>query len=279
VRKAYVPHVERMLGLAGYPRGEAGRRAGVIMSVETKLAELWMDKVDRRDAEKTYTKMTLKQLSALAPNVDWARYLKKSGIAAAPAFIVMMPGFFQGASNLLEEVPLDDWKVYLEWQVIGGLAGALSERFERASFAFYGTVLRGTRHMKPRWRRSLSVVEGSLGELLGREYVKRYFGAEAKRKMDILIDDLLAAYAERLKSIEWMGPATRAKALKKLRALNRKIGHPKRWKSYAGLVVRDTDYLGNILRSNEYEHRRQVRKLKGPIDREEWFMTPQMVNA
>jgi putative endopeptidase len=279
VRAAYVPHVARMLALAGYKPSEAKRRAATVMHIETKLAEVSMDKVDRRDAEKTYTKMTVKQLSALAPGIDWGRYLKKSGVAAAPALIVMMPGFFQGISRLLEDVPIEDWKAYLEWQVVGGLASALSERFERENFAFYGAVLRGTKHMKPLWRRALSVVEGSLGELLGREYVKRYFGAEARRKMDVLVDDLLAAYAARLAAIEWMSPPTRKKALKKLRALNRKIGHPKKWRSYGGLVMREGDYVGNLLRSSEYEHRRQLKKLKGPIDRGEWFMTPQTVNA
>jgi putative endopeptidase len=180
---------------------------------------------------------------------------------------------------LINAVPIPDWKIYFEWQLVNDFAGALSPAFVAKSFSFYGTVLTGTKVMKPLWRRTLGTVNGNLGELLGKIYVKHYFTPEAKRKMHVLVDDLFTAYEARLKNLDWMTPTTKKKALRKLHALTRKVGYPDKWKSYKGLVIKADDYAGNVIRTGEFEHRRQMKKLGRPIDRTEWFMYPQTVNA
>lgn len=279
VRTAYGPYVTRIHRLAGYDAKEAARRKDIVMRVETELAKHSMDKVSARDADKTYHKKSAKELSRLLADFDWKRYWRLNAIPAPVSVIVMQPEFLKGVSSMLARVSLEDWKVYFEWQLVNDMSGVLTPAFVRTSFSFYGTVLTGTKVMKPLWRRALSAVNGNLGELLGKVYVERYFSKEAKQKMNMLVDDLFAAYAARIKGIDWMSPATKKKALKKLSAMNRKIGYPDKWKSYRGLVIRPDDLMGNFVRAGEQEHKRQVKKLGGPIDRGEWFMYPQTVNA
>lgn len=279
VRDAYLPFVASMHKLAGYPEQESMRRAHTVLHIETMLARVSMNKVDARDADKTYHKKSLRDLKNIAPQVDWAQYFTDIGGARIQHVIATQPEFLRGVSKLLTSIPLADWKIYLEWHVINDFAGALSPAFVAKSFSFYGTVLTGTKVMKPLWRRTLGTVNGTLGELLGKIYVKKYFSPLAKKKMNVLVDDLFTAYEARLKNLDWMTPATKKKALMKLRSMNRKIGYPDTWKSYTGLVIRADDYVGNIVRTSEYEHRRQMKKLGKPIDRGEWFMYPQTVNA
>jgi len=191
----------------------------------------------------------------------------------------MQPEFLAAIDRMLSSVSLEDWKVYLEFHLVNDFSGLLSDTFVQHSFAFYGKVLAGTKEMKPLWRRVLGTVNSQVGELLGRIYVKKHFTQEAKQRMNLLVDDLFTAYEARLKSLDWMTPTTKKKALLKLRALNRKIGYPDKWKNYTGLEILATDYVGNVIRTNEFEHRRTMKKLNGPVDRGEWFMYPQTVNA
>lgn len=277
VRTAYRAHVEAMFRLL--KRKDAGSAADTVLRLETALAGVQMDKVSRREIEKTYNKRTLAELKKLAPALDWDRYLSRVGASKERAFIVMQPAYLSAVSNLLGSISLEEWKTYLEWHLVNDLAGLLSPAFVRQDFAFYGTVLTGVKHMKPLWRRTLAAVNGSLGEALGQIYVQKYFTAHAKRKMAELVEDLFDAYRERIKGLDWMSPSTKKKALKKLAKMNRKIGYPDRWKSYRGLSIHPDDFFGNALRSAEYEHKREMKKLRGPIDRHEWFMYPQTVNA
>jgi putative endopeptidase len=279
VRDAYVPHVEAMFRLLKNTPEEAKVKAQTVMKIETALAKEQMNKVDRREVEKTYHKLSTAKLQKLSPAIDWKRYLARVSAGPANTFIVMQPKYFTAISRLVQEIPLNDWKVYLEWNVLSDFAGMLSGPFVRQNFAFYGTTLTGTKHMKPLWRRALGATNGALGELIGRIYVKKYFTAYAKKKMNELVDDLFAVYRERIQELDWMSPATKKKALVKLSAMNRKIGYPDKWKSYAGLKILPDDFVGNALRTNEFEHKRQMKKLHGPIDRSEWFMYPQTVNA
>ncbi len=279
VRDAYLPHVERMLRLMGRKPKEAAVGAAAILALETALARAWMTKEDRREAEKVYHKKMLPELARIAPAVDWTRYLKAIGAGTPRSVIVMHPEFFAACSKLLESVSIEDWKTYFAYHAVNDYAGYLSAPFVRTSFAFYGTVLAGTKVMKPLWRRTMNVVNGNLGELLGRIYVDKHFGKEAKKKMNALVDDLFEAYEARLKNIDWMTPSTKKKALVKLRAMNRKIGYPDKWKSYRGLALRPDDFVGNAVRTNQFEHRREMKKLAKPINRGEWFMYPQTVNA
>lgn len=279
VRDAYVPFVERLFKLMGYSKGEAAKAAMTILTIETKLAKASMKKEDRRDADKTYHKKTPKELQTLSPLVDWKRYFALINANKPKAVIVMQPEFIRAVSKVLKETPIEDLKTYFSFHLVNDYAGYLSPAFVRTSFSFYGVVLSGTKKMRPLWRRVLTAVNGNLGELLGRIYVKKYFPPSAKREMNRLVDDLFEAYEARLKGLDWMSPGTKKKALKKLHSLNRKIGYPDKWKSFAGLVIRRDDYAGNALRASEYEHRREMKKLQKPIDRTEWFMFPQTVNA
>ncbi|MDO8623779.1 MAG: M13 family metallopeptidase [bacterium] len=279
VRTAYVVHVARMFSLLGDGRKKAAHKAGTVLAIETKLAKASMKKEDLRDPHKTYHKMNLSALQKLAKNVSWRNYFTIIGAKLPGGMNVRQPDFMKAVSKLLVKIPAEEWRAYLTWHAMSDASPYLSERYVRASFDFYGKVLTGTTKMKPLWRRSLTVVNGSLGEALGKLYVEKHFPKEAKRKMDELVSNLFVSYEDRLKKLDWMSPATKKRALKKLHMMNRKIGYPDKWKSYKGLVVSPTDFFGNILQSSLYEHRRNIKKLGKRVDRSEWHMTPQTVNA
>lgn len=279
VRDAYVVHIEKLMRLAGASATEASAVHKTVLRIETKLAEASMKKEDARDSEKTYHKKTLKELQKLSPAVAWNNYLAQIAAEKAKSVIVGQPDFFAAVSALIKEESLQELKTYLRWHLISDCSGLLSEKFLKESFHFYATVLSGVKKMKPLWRRALGATGSALGYALGKLYVEQYFPASSKRTVDTLVSDLFAAYAARIKKLDWMSPATKKKALLKLRAMNRKIGYPRVWKSYKGLVVEPDDYFGNSLRSSTYEHHRNMGKLGKPIDREEWHMSPQTVNA
>lgn len=279
VREAYRTHVEKLFRLMGYTPARARVARDTLLSIETRLAKASMRKEDMRDPEKTYHKFSRAELMKLAPAINWKQYLAQTDADELKTFIVMQPRFLTEVSTLLTKIPIEDWKVYLSWHVVNELSGALSDKFVRQSFSFYGTALVGTKAMKPLWRRVLAAVNGNLGEVVGQVYVKRHFTPDSKKKMNRIVDDLFTAYEARIKSLDWMTPPTKRKALSKLAALNRKIGYPDKWKTYTGLTITSDDFVGNLIRSSEYEHRRAMKKLRGPIDRGEWFMYPQTVNA
>lgn len=279
IKDAFSIHVEKMFRLMGLAPKESKLARETIVRMETAIARMSMRKEDMRDPDKIYHKFSLSKLKKLAPGIDWDAYLKRISGEKAPYFLVMQPEFFVGASAMLESETLESWKTYLAFHVVNEYAGALSDPFIQQSFSFYGKTLAGTKELKPLWRRSLATVNGTLGEVLGKLYVERYFPPEAKKKMDNLVDDLFAAYEARLRSLDWMSPATKKKALLKLSTFNRKIGYPKKWKSYAGIEIKANDYVGNIMRATEHEHTRYMRRLGKPMDRAEWLMYPQEVNA
>jgi putative endopeptidase len=277
VRTAYEKHLVRLLELAGRKK-EARQEAAVVLEIETALAKVSMTKEDLRDVDKVYHKKSIAQLSKLAPKVDWQNYFKILGTTPRE-IVVMQPKFFAAAARLIETFPLEAWKTYLRTHVVSDFAFCLSPELEAENFAFYATTLTGTKQMKPLWRRVQSVVNGSLNELLGELYVQAYFPSEAKHKVIVIVADLFRAYEARIKNLDWMSPATKQKAVKKLRQMTRKLGYPDKWKNYKGLVVAADDYVGNVMCICEYEHRRATRRLAKPVDRKEWFMSPQTVNA
>ncbi len=278
VRDAYLEHVEKIIRVGTFssdPKGDTQK----VLSIETKLAEISMTKEDLRDVDKTYFKYTLPKLSKLVPQVDWQGYFKSIG-ADVRDVIVMQPGFLKGVGGYLVSVSLEDWKTYLKMHVVNDFASFLTPELEKENFAFYGKVMTGTASMKPLWRRVLGVVNGSLGELLGQLYVARHFSPHAKAMMLEMTDDLFMAYEARIKSLDWMTPATKKKAIKKLRQMTRKIGYPDVWKDYRGISIDPSDYFGNALRCGIWNTKRELRKLtKKKVDRKEWFMYPQTVNA
>lgn len=279
VRAAYRKHLEAMFALMGAGTAEAKRNCETIMRIETAIAKISMTKEDLRDVDKTYHKMRVSALSRLTRNIDWHSYFRIVGAGNAREVIVMQPKFLKAVSAMLASEPLEDWKTYLTWHLVGGAASHLSAKFERQNFAFYGTALSGVKVMKPLWRRALRAVNGNLGEVLGKLYVQEYFGPEAKHKIKTVVADLFEAYEARIRNLDWMSAATKKKAVKKLHQVTRELGYPDKWRSYRGLVIRPDDYFGNAVRATLREHARVMRRLNKPVDRKEWFTTPQTVNA
>ncbi|HEY0010533.1 MAG TPA: M13 family metallopeptidase [Candidatus Paceibacterota bacterium] len=279
VRRAYRKHIVALLTLAGFKKRDAEKAREVILRVEGALAKSSMKQEEMRDPEKIYHKYTSARLARLTPAFDWRAYFKHMGVKELRNVIVMQPGFFTEVERLFSSVSINDWKTYLEWHLINDFARTLSPAFEKQSFAFYGTVLSGVQKMRPRWNIALGTVNACVGEQLGKLYVEKYFGPEAKKRAHQIVRDLVTVYERRIRNLDWMSPATKKRALVKLHAVSIKLGYPNTWKSYRGLVVRPDDHFGNLARANAYELRRMLNKLGKPIDRAEWFMYPHTVNA
>ncbi len=277
VREAYKKHLVKLLSLAGQKK-TAKEDMETVLMIETSLAKVSMTKEDLRDVDKTYHKKSLTGLKALAKRIDWKEYFTILG-AKPREVVVMQPEFFKAAEKMLHTFSIEEWQVYLFTHLVGDFASTLTPAFEKKSFDFYGTVLSGTKEMKPLWRRILRVVNGGLSEAMGELYVAEYFPKEAKKKVEMIVADLFRAYEARIKNLDWMSPATKKKALVKLRQMHRKLGYPDKWKTYKGLKIDKDDYVGNIMRIGEYEHRRALKRLLKPVDHDEWFMSPQTVNA
>ncbi len=278
-RGEFRAHIERMLTLAGV--ADAAADADRIVALETELASHHWDNVRSRDAMATYNLHTWTQFLELA-GLDLAPWLSALAPGKETAFdevVVYQPSFIEALGSVLVPERLDDWKAWLRFAVIRGAAPLLSEEFIAENFAFYGTQLTGVPTIRERWKRGVSLVEGSMGEAVGRVYVERHFPPAAKEAMDELVANLIEAYRRSIRSLEWMSPETRERALAKLDAFTPKIGYPAKWKDYSALEIDATDLVGNARRSHRVEHDRQLAKVGKPIDRDEWFMTPQTVNA
>lgn len=279
VRAEFMKYIPRLLRLVGYSEKDADHTARLVMAIETDLARASMTRVERRDPHKQYNKRTLRSLARETPQIDWERYFELTRVPAPKDFIVGQPKFISRAGEMLGELSVEDWKIYLRWSVIDDMAPLLTRRLVLESFRFYGTVLSGQKKMQPTWKRAVATLDGALGDALGQLYVKKFFSHRAKRKIDALVDNLFAAYRERLQHLEWMSAATKKKAFIKLSAMKRKLGYPKKWESYRGLHIVAEDYIGNLARSHEYEFDRMIKKLKKKPDPHEWYMTPPTVNA
>ena len=277
VRAKYLQHIERMLALAGDP--DAGKNAKAIVKLETDLARVQWTKVRNRDPIATYNKYSLPKLRALAPDLDWPSYLRSTGMSAASNVIVQQPSYMKAASAMLRKTPLSTWRAYFRWQLLRSYAPYLNDRLVDERFAFFGTVLSGVPENKPRWKRGITLTDQAIGEGLGKLYVEKYFPPQSKERMDALVKNLLATYKASITSLDWMSEATKAQAQAKLAKLTTKIGYPARWRDYSKLTIAADDLVGNVERANRFEFDRNAAKLGKPIDREEWFMTPQTVNA
>ncbi|MDR3582675.1 MAG: M13 family metallopeptidase [Candidatus Pacebacteria bacterium] len=277
IRAGYAAYEEGMIAAA--PLVNNVVPAGSV-DIETKLAAASMTRVELRDIEKQYNKMTPDELSKLAPKIDWDAYWAGANIAAKPEYIIVcQPKFMEEVERIFETIPLDGIKDYLRWHVLNSLAGFLGEDFEKRIFDFYGRTFAGATEMKPRWRRVLGVVNGMLDEAVGRLYVERHFGEGAKAKIGDLVAHLTVAYAARIAKLDWMGPETKQKALAKLGTVTKKLGYPDKWKDYGALEIGTDSYAANYLRAHRFEFDRQARKIGKPVDRSEWYMSPQTVNA
>ncbi|WP_303652567.1 M13 family metallopeptidase [Paludisphaera mucosa] len=277
IRDKFVAHVARMLTLAGVP--DAPAEAAAVLELETAIAKNHWDRVKRRDRTLSYNKKTFAELETLAPAIDWKTWFEGLGAPKLDEMVVAQPDFFAAASKLVEEVQLDRWKTWLRWRLIHDAAQYLSKPFVDEDFAFFGKTLSGTPELRPRWKRGVGLVSGSLGEAVGKLYVEKHFPPAAKSRMKGLVDNLIAAYREDIGSLEWMSPETRAKAIDKMGKFNPKIGYPDKWRDYSKLEIKPDDLLGNVRRADAFENDRDFAKLGKPIDRSEWGMTPHTVNA
>jgi putative endopeptidase len=279
IRTEYVGHVERILTLAGRP--DPADAAVRIMALETRLSQSHWDRVTNRDATKTYTKLDRAGLDALIPEFDWSIWLAAVEIPehAFAEVVVRQPTYFTALGRALVEVPLEDWKTWLSWRVVHSAASLLSKPFVEENFAFYGRTLTGAPQLRERWKRGVSMVEGALGEAVGKLYVERHFSPEAKSRMVELVANLVEAYRQSIGTLEWMSEETRVRALDKLDRFTPKIAYPDTWRDYSALRIEPGDLVGNVRRAGEYELAREIAKVGGPVDRDEWFMTPQTVNA
>ncbi|MGG5258522.1 M13 family metallopeptidase [Phycicoccus avicenniae] len=278
-REAYTPHVARMLELVAHPGAQAA--AERVLALETRLAAAHWDKVTNRDPVKTYTLLDRAGLDALAPAVDWSAFLAGMGAPAHTfdAVVVRQPSFVTALGEALTGVGIETWRDWLAWHVVHAHAPYLSAPFVEENFAFYGRTLSGVPKLRDRWKRAVTLVEDALGEAVGQLYVERHFPPHAKARMLELVDNLVEAFRRSLSEAPWMGAATRAEAIAKLGSFTPKIGYPDVWRDYSTLAVEAGDLLGNVKRASAFEVERNLAKLGGPVDRTEWFMTPQTVNA
>ncbi len=278
-RTAYVGHVARMLALAGLPDAEAA--AATVMALETRLAAGHWDKVANRDPVRTYTKVDRAALAELTPDVDWDGFL--AGLKAPPstldAAVARQPSFLSAMAAALADEPIEAWRAWLRWRVVHAFAPYLSSALVEENFDFYGRTLSGVPEMRERWKRGVSLVEDALGEAVGQLYVEEHFPPHAKDRMVHLVENLVEAFRRDFSRLSWMGEQTRREALAKLEAFTAKIGYPDRWRDYSSLAVDAGDLAGNVRRAAAFELDRNLAKLGGPVDRDEWFMTPQTVNA
>src|SRR5438094_9481945 len=278
-RAAYVDHVTKMLTLLGEAPGNAADDARKIMALETALAKASRTRVELRDPQKNYNKMTQKDFQALTPDWTWADYFKGINLVEPGDINVQQPEFFKAANAAFTATPIDDWKTYLRWHLINAAAAELSNDFVNEDFNFKDGVLRGTKQIKPRWKRVVISTDGAIGEALGKLYVADYFPPEAKARALELVNNLKAALSDRIKTLDWMDEPTKQEALKKLAAMNVKIGYPDKWRDYSLLKIDRGPYVLNAMRAENFEVNRQLKKIGKPVDRTEWGMTPPTVNA
>ena len=278
IRERYVAHVARMFELLGDAADAARYAAATVLTIETRLAHASMSRVDQRDPYKTYNKMPVATLADRAEGVDWAAYLAIYG-ARVDDLNVRQPAFFAELARVLADTALDQVRTYLRWHVVRPLARSLPRAFDDESFDFNSRVLLGVKEQKPRWKRVIESMDEHIGEELGQLYVAKAFSPEAKRRVLELVDDLRSALRDRIGGLEWMGEATKVQALRKLDAFAVKMAYPDKWRDHSALVVDRSAYVRNVLRSNEWHTQRDLAKLGQPVDRTEWLMSPQTVNA
>jgi predicted metalloendopeptidase len=277
-RAKYEQHVAKILALAGDKDAQA--KAKAIVAFETELAKVQWTKVENRDPNKTYNKVEVAKLSELTPGYDWKAALAAAGIGNKVDYVIVgQPSYLAGFNQLLAKTDLDTVKAYFQWHLLREYAPFMSKAFVDENFAFYGTTLTGVAENRPRWKIAVSTVEGALGEAVGRQYVEQYFPAERKARMQELVKNVLAAYKESIDTLDWMGPETKKEAQAKLAKFNPKIGYPNKWRDYSKLTIRADDLVGNVMRASTFAYNRNISKLGKPIDREEWGMTPQTINA
>jgi endothelin-converting enzyme/putative endopeptidase len=277
LRTQYLAHVSNLLKLAGFTDTDA--RAARILELEHAIAEKHLSLAESEDIHKANNPWTQADFAAKAPGLDWSEYFRGAGLTAQSSFIVWQPSAFTAESALVASVPLDTWKDWLAFHLIEFYAGVLPKAFADERFAFFGKVLSGTPQQRPRWQRAVGIVNGFVGDDVGRLYAQRYFPPEAKAEAQAMVANIVAAFRKRIEALSWMDPATKAEAQAKLSTLYVGIGYPEHWHDYSGYEVKADDIFGNLWRGMLFDYHKDVARLGKPVDRMEWSMSPQTVNA
>jgi len=275
----YRTHVEKMFALAGEPETQATADAGIIVELETALAQAQMDNVKRRDPKNINNKMSLEQVQALTPSIDWNEYLKAVKAPASSHYIVTSPDFFRAEEKLIEDRPLADWQTYMRWQVIHRGAPYMTKALVDENFDFFARTLTGAEQQQPRWRRCVRAADRDLGEALGQAYVDRAFPPESKERTIQMVHAIETALGSDIESLSWMSPATKEQAIVKLKGIEDKIGYPSHWRDYSRVKITRDSYLDNVSQASSFEFERWIAKIGKPVDRSEWLMTPPTINA
>lgn len=280
IRDGFNLYMTDLFKMCGYPEDVAADKAKAVLEIETRIAQSSRSATELRDPESNYHKMSVEDLKKDFSGIDWDTLFNGIGLTAAKEVSIGQPEAIHEVENILAEVSIEEQKAYMQWTLINLASSYLSDEFRARNFEFYGRILSGKQQDRPRWKRSVATVEGVLGEGVGRIYVEKYFPAEAKERMINLVKHLQDALAERIQEQDWMSEETKKVALDKLSAFYVKIGYPDKWRDYSGLTITDDSFWANLVRSNEFDLKHMVEtKLNKPVDREEWFMTPQTVNA
>ena len=279
IREKYVGHIGRMFSLAGFDEESAKKASESVMRVETALAGAHFDNLTLRDPYRNYHKMPYQEFVSRFPGMDWDSFMSVLGADNVDTLNVSQLEPLAKAVELITEGNIDDQKNYLKWKVVDAAAPYLSDAFVAENFEFYGKVISGQKEIKPRWKRAVATVDGVLGEEVGRMYVEKYFPPRAKERMITLIDNLKKSLGERISALEWMSDSTKEKALEKLSTFYVKVGYPDKWRDYSALEIKNDSYFANIVRASVFEYDYLISKAGKPVDRTEWHMTPQTVNA
>lgn len=279
IRKEYVKHLSKMLRLSGDKNPLSVEEGTAIFKIESFLADSSRKLEDLRDPYANYNKLTIAQLQNLTPNINWKNLFKKVGIEKIDSIVVGQPEFFVQLNSALNRFSLNEWKAYVRWHLVNTFADRLSSSFDNEKFNFRGTVMSGVKKQRPRWKRIQDAVEDAMGELLGQVYVQKYYSPKTKQRYEKLVDDIIDAYRERIKNLDWMSQSTKEKVLLKLNSITKKVGYPDKWKDFSSLKIDRTSYLRNSINANVFWFKKNIARLGKPVDRTEWGMTPQTYNA
>ncbi|MBL4707838.1 MAG: M13 family metallopeptidase, partial [Flavobacteriales bacterium] len=275
--EAYKYHLIKMFALINEEQSEAA--SSKVYAIEERMAKHSMTRVERRDPDKSYNKKSYNDLLRMSPQIDWKIYFSIIKLENVDNIIVSQPKYLKEINTLLKQTSIEDLKLYLKWKLIDAYASELNNDFVEANFDFFSRTLSGTEEMKPRWERALRKVNASLGQLVGKAFVTRHFPEDAKEDVHQMVENLRTVFKERVRKLEWMSEETKLKALEKLDAFNMKIGYPDTWINYSTLDISDNNQVLNVMNSRKFNFNRMINKLGKPVDKDEWFMTPQTVNA
>lgn len=279
IRDAFRTHVQKMYQLAGFDEATAKKGMEIVMNVETRLAKAFRSLTELRDPHANYNKMTMDEVKKNYPTFNWDAYLAGLGLTDVKEIIIGQPASLKAAADILNTLPADQQALYLQWKLIDSAAGYLNDALTEQNFDFYERTMSGTQEMQPRWKTAVSVVSSALGEAVGQMYVEKYFPAAAKERMTTLVKNLQTSLGERINNLAWMSPETKQKAQEKLATFHVKIGYPDKWKDYSTLEIKDDSYWNNVKRASKWNYAEMIAKAGKPVDKDEWLMTPQTVNA